>query len=78
VYLELAGCQLSSLPEGFAETISNVEVLNLNYNFLTDLSGLAGLVRLRKLTVVGSRISGTKALVRAVQKLPLLELVDFR
>jgi hypothetical protein len=74
----MAGCRLSSLPEGFAVAIQNVEVLNLNYNFLTDLTGMAGLARLRKLTVVGSRISGTKALVRAVQKLPHLELVDFR
>ena len=78
VYLELAGCQMVNLPVGFSDSVPNVQVLNLNYNFLTDLSPLTGLSKLRKLTVVGSRMAGTKALVRTAQKLPLLELVDFR
>lgn len=78
MYLELAGCSLENLPKTFAESVPSLQVLNLNYNFLTDLAALVGLSSLRKLTVVGSRMTGTRALIRVVQKLPLLELVDFR
>ena len=78
VYLELAGCRLTALPEGFVRLIPNVRALNLNYNFLEDIGGLEGLTRLRKLTVIGSRLKGTKALIRLSQQMPDLETVDFR
>ncbi|KAJ7246415.1 hypothetical protein C8J57DRAFT_1724822 [Mycena rebaudengoi] len=79
VYLELAGCRLTGLPGGLAQLTPNLRILNLNYNFLEELgSALAGLGRLRKLSVVGSRIRGTKELIRVVQSLPEVEVLDFR
>ncbi|KAF4617395.1 hypothetical protein D9613_006011 [Agrocybe pediades] len=78
VYLEVAGCRLSGLPEGMARLLPNLRVLNLNYNFLEDVRGLEGLTRLQKLTVIGSRLKHTKPLIRLVQKMPELEMLDFR
>ncbi|KAF9561336.1 hypothetical protein CPC08DRAFT_635566, partial [Agrocybe pediades] len=78
VYLEVAGCRLSGLPEGMAGLLPNLRVLNLNYNFLEDVRGLEGLTRLQKLTVIGSRLKHTKPLIRLVQKMPELEMLDFR
>jgi len=56
-------------------------VLNLNYNFVEDDGierALAGLTRLRKVTLVGGRMKGTKALVRVLRGMPDVEMVDFR
>ncbi|KIK69884.1 hypothetical protein GYMLUDRAFT_212772 [Collybiopsis luxurians FD-317 M1] len=78
VYLELAACRLTVLPEGLAGMVPNVRVLNLNYNFLEDARPLAGLTRLQKLTIIGSRLKGTKALIRLLQRMPEVEMLDFR
>jgi hypothetical protein len=58
--------------------VPNLRALNLNYNFLTEVSPLDGLTRLRKLTIIGSRLAGTKTLIKILQKMPEMELVDFR
>jgi hypothetical protein len=39
---------------------------------------LRGLSRLSKLTVIGSRLKGTKAIVRVLRSCPDAEIVDFR
>jgi Leucine-rich repeat (LRR) protein len=78
IYLELASCRLSSLPPDLSTLIPNLRVLNLNYNFLTDIRPLEGLVRLRKLTAVGSRLKGTKPVLRTLQRMPDMEMLDFR
>ena len=82
VYLELAACRLTTLPENCSALIPNVRVLNLNYNFLEsdDLTkGLCGLNRLRKLTVVGGRMRGTKGLLRMLKGMgENIEMLDFR
>lgn len=78
VYLELAACRLSSLPAEFARLVPNVRVLNLNYNFLEETRALEGLTRLRKLTMIGSRIKGTKLLVRVLREMRDIEMLDFR
>jgi len=78
VYLELAACRLTSMPESLASMIPNVRVLNLNYNFLEDARPLEGLTRLQKLTMIGSRLKGTKALIRLLQRMPEVEMLDFR
>ncbi|KAJ3998798.1 hypothetical protein F5050DRAFT_1566398 [Lentinula boryana] len=78
VYLELAACRLTTMPEGLALMIPNVRVLNLNYNFLEDARPLEGLTRLQKLTMIGSRLKGTKALIRLLQRMPEVEMLDFR
>jgi len=58
--------------------IPNVRVLNLNYNFLEDARPLEGLTRLRKLTIIGSRIKGTKQLIRVLKGMLDVEMLDFR
>ena len=81
VYLELAACRLTSFPPNFSNLVPNVRALNLNYNFLeTDAvcHGLSGLRRLRKLTVVGGRMASTKGLLKMLQSMPELEMIDFR
>lgn len=78
VYLEVAACRLTSLPRELARLIPNVRVLNLNYNFLEDVVALEGLTRLKKLTMIGSRLKGTKPLIRVLQRMPDVEMVDLR
>ena len=56
----------------------NLRVLNLNYNFLEDVRALEGLTRLKKLSIIGSRLKGTKALIRLLQRMPEVEMLDFR
>jgi hypothetical protein len=78
VYLELAACRLTRLPEELSKLVPNLRVLNLNYNFLEDARPLEGLTRLRKLTIIGSRLKGTKALIRLLQRMVDIEMLDFR
>lgn len=78
VYLELAACRLTVLPEELSRAVPNLRVLNLNYNFLEDIGPLSGLTRVRKLTIIGSRLKGIKALIRVLQRMVDVEMVDFR
>ncbi|KAG9051667.1 hypothetical protein FS837_000055 [Tulasnella sp. UAMH 9824] len=79
VYLEMAACRLSVLPENMSKMVPNLRVINLNYNFLGDIAKpMAGLSRLRKISVVGSRLKGSKSIVRMLQKMPEMEQVDLR
>ena len=78
VYFELAACRLTSLPANFSSLVPNVRVLNLNYNFLEDVGPLDGLNRMKKLSIIGSRVKGTKGLIRIVQRMGEIEMVDFR
>lgn len=78
LYLEVAACRLTSLPQDLARLTPNLRVLNLNYNFLNDALSLEGLTRLKKLTMIGSRLKGTKQLIRILQRMPDVEMVDFR
>ena len=78
VYFELAACRLTSLPANFSSLVPNVRVLNLNYNFLEDVGPLDGLSRIKKLSIIGSRVKGTKGLIRMVQRMGEIEMVDFR
>ena len=82
MYLELDACRLTNLPANFSSLIPNVRALNLNYNFLETeevAQGLVGLSRLRKLTLVGNRMSGTKALVKMLSSMGKnIEMIDFR
>jgi len=78
VYFELAACRLTSLPANFSSLVPNVRVLNLNYNFLEEVGPLEGLNRMKKLSIIGSRVKGTKGLIRMVQRMGEIEMVDFR
>jgi len=78
IYLELADCQLTSVPSELGRLIPNVRVLNLNYNFIGEMGGLEELKRLKKLSMIGSRMRGTRGIVRALKRMEELEMVDFR
>ncbi|GAA6037397.1 hypothetical protein JCM8097_008549 [Rhodosporidiobolus ruineniae] len=78
VYLELAMCQLTSLPTNLASVIPNVRTLNLDYNFLENLTPLEGLTRLSKLSVVGARLAKARPVANVLSSLVELESVDFR
>lgn len=78
VYLEVAACRFSVLPQNFSQLVPNLRVLNLNYNFLEDTRPLEGLTRLRKLTIIGSRLKSTKQLVRVLRGMLEIEMLDFR
>lgn len=78
VYLEAAACRLTTLPRELARLAPNLRVLNLNYNFLEDVAALDGLTRLKKLTMIGSRLKGTKPLIRVLQRMPDVEMLDLR
>ncbi|KAI0345679.1 hypothetical protein BDW22DRAFT_1353259 [Trametopsis cervina] len=78
VYLELAACRLTTLPADLARLVPNVRVLNLNYNFLEDVRPLQGLTRLRKLTVIGSRVRATREFVRMLKGMLDVEMLDLR
>jgi hypothetical protein len=74
----MADCGLKAIPQEVGRVIPNIRVLNLNYNFIGELGGLEGLVRLRKLSMIGSRLRGTRGVVGAVRGMKELEMVDFR
>lgn len=78
VYLEMAACRLTRLPEKLATAVPNLRVLNLNYNFLESVEALEGLGRMKKLSVIGSRLKGTRTLVKVVAGMPDVEMLDFR
>lgn len=56
----------------------NLRVLNLNYNFINDVQPLEGLTRLKKLTLIGSRLAGTKPLLRVLERMGDVEMLDVR
>lgn len=78
VYLELAMCQLTSLPANLASVVPNVRVLNLNLNFLEGLAPLEGLTRLSKLTIVGARLSKCRPVAAVLSSMTELEELDLR
>ncbi|EIW72482.1 hypothetical protein TREMEDRAFT_25688, partial [Tremella mesenterica DSM 1558] len=79
VYVEMAACKISTWPNKFARRLPNVEILNLNYNYFEDLSGLEGMRKLRKVMAVGCRLGGSvKGFARGLGGLKKLEEVDLR
>lgn len=78
VYLEAAACNLTSWPAGLSAKAPNLRILNVNYNFLDDLDGLAHLTRLRKLMAVGCRLGARGNAARGLRGLVALEEVDLR
>ncbi|KAJ7933572.1 hypothetical protein B0H13DRAFT_1953098 [Mycena leptocephala] len=78
VYLELANCRLSALPPKLAALTPNLRSLNLNYNLLEDIQGLADFSRLRKLSVVGARLKDATEIIGVVRSLVEVDSLDFR
>src|SRR5271155_2913918 len=77
-YLELASIKLSSLPSDFASRVPNVRILNLSYNSLKDVIPLRGMVLLKRLFLIGNRLSslseGTTETLLSLTELQVLDL----
>ncbi|KAJ9116425.1 hypothetical protein QFC22_004867 [Naganishia vaughanmartiniae] len=80
VYLEAAACSLSEWPEGFGQRVPNLRILNMNYNFIENLSGIEGLQGLRKLMMIGCRLGEERSssVLRSVRQIGTLEEIDLR
>jgi Leucine-rich repeat (LRR) protein len=65
-FLDMASCALDRLPKAFGEKFVNLRALNLNFNALTDISGLEGVMQLGRLSLVGNRISRLRRLCRVL------------
>lgn len=78
VYLELAMCQITVLPDNLSSVVPNVRTLNLSHNFIEDLSPLSGLTRLNNLTMIGARIGKCRPITQVLSTMPELESVDLR
>jgi len=79
IYLEVAACSLSTWPSDVRAFAPNLEILNVNYNFLQNLDGIQDLVRLRKLSCVGAKLGeGSRGVMRGLKGLSSLEEVDLR
>ncbi|KAL9939838.1 hypothetical protein V8E36_001655 [Tilletia maclaganii] len=78
VYLELSGCQLTALPAALPQQLPNLRHLNLDHNLLTTLPSLQALTRLKRLSLVGCRVWSSQSILKAVQGLPELLVLDSR
>lgn len=76
--LDLAHCALQRLPDSVGDSMPNLRVLNLNFNGLSDISGLQSLSRLKRLHLVGNRFTDFKPLVNVLAGLPWLTELDLR
>lgn len=76
--LDLANCGLQRLPDDLGQKMPNLRVLNLNFNGLSDVSGLLGITRLKRLHLAGNRFAEFKVLARVLAVFDWLAEVDLR
>ncbi|RYO78211.1 hypothetical protein DL766_006451 [Monosporascus sp. MC13-8B] len=77
-YLELANCGLETLPPNVGQLTPNLRVLNLNFNALADLAPLRYIPRLKKLLVVGNRLTDAAQFTEVLAGFPHLARLDAR
>jgi hypothetical protein len=77
-YLELAAVRLAALPPDFAPKLPNIRILNLSYNSIKDVTPLRGMTLLKRLFLIGNRISslsdGTTETLLSLTELQVLDL----
>lgn len=80
VYLELAACQLETLPSGFASLFPELHQLNLDHNLFSRLPARAfeGINKLKRVSLVGCRLRSTRVLVEAFEGCDALSVLDTR
>lgn len=78
-HLELASTGIQALSADFGPKCPNLRTLNVNYNAVSDLRPLLGVVKLERLYAAGNRISKLRRTASVLQRLfrELLD-VDFR
>ncbi|MCO5565318.1 hypothetical protein L7F22_018991 [Adiantum nelumboides] len=78
VYLELSGCQLTSLPEDLAIMVPNLRQLNADYNPLENLPPMNRVSRLKRFSLIGCRIDRSSKLIESLEGCEELSLLDCR
>ncbi|CAO1618362.1 unnamed protein product [Jaminaea pallidilutea] len=80
VYLELAACQLETLPGNFAQLFPAVHQLNVDHNLFSRLPRgcFSGLRNLKRVSMVGCRIKSTRNLIEAFEGCRALSVLDTR
>lgn len=77
--LNLSAVGLTSIPESFGEIFPNVRELNLNFNKLTDISGISKLGHLRKLSIFSNTLSRTEMVLKSLSNSrKTLQVLDLR
>lgn len=76
--LEIAACGISSFPEKFGAFFPNCRRLNANFNGLSDLTPLRGMIKLRHVLVAKNRIKRLRRTCILLSKLACLEQIDLR
>jgi protein NUD1 len=76
--LDLANCGLQRLPDNIGHLMPNLRVANLCFNGLSDVSGLTGIPRLKRLLLAGNRLANMKSLLGVLSQFPWLTEVDLR
>lgn len=78
-HLELASSGLHDLPSDFGTKLSNLRVLNLNFNAIKEIRPLMGIVRLQTLSLAGNRLSRLRRTTTVLSKAcPGLSVLDLR
>lgn len=76
--LELANCGLQTLPPHLGQMMSNLRVLNLNFNAIRALNPLIGILRLKKLHLAGNRLSKLRVAAGVLCHFTSLSKLDVR
>ena len=78
VYLELAGCQLSSISSELQDQTPALRSLNMDHSLFTSLPSLRPWRRLKRLSIVGCRIDTLESIVRSIHGMTELCVLDLR
>ncbi|KIV93901.1 hypothetical protein PV10_05077 [Exophiala mesophila] len=76
--LEIAACGISSFPENFGKFFPNCRRLNANFNGISDLVPLRGMLKLRTVLLARNRINRMRRTCILLSKLQCLEQIDLR
>ena len=78
VYLELAGCQLTSVSSELQDQTPALRSLNMDHSLFTSLPSLRPWRRLKRLSIVGCRIDTLESIVRSIHGMTELCVLDLR
>lgn len=77
--LSLCAMDLGKIPQEFAKVFPNVRELNMNFNSISDITGLNQLNHLKKLYLVSNSIAQVEGIVKGLlSSRSTLEVIDVR
>ncbi|KAI7869497.1 hypothetical protein BDF14DRAFT_1781971 [Spinellus fusiger] len=77
-YLELCAASINELPDNFASLMPNLVVLYLSNNFLDSIRPLRKLRYLRKLVLIGNKITNLSDTIHDISSISHLSFLDLR